>query len=77
MVYLGCERIADFTQVAFVQREALPADEWNTWWTYMADQYDESPIFRDYLAKRATWYSFPDAVKAENRAKYYRGHQKK
>jgi hypothetical protein len=77
VVDLGCDRIADFMQVAFVQRSVLPADEWNKWWSYFADQYDESPILRGYLVKRAAWFAFTDAIKPENRAAYYRGPETK
>jgi hypothetical protein len=77
MVKLGCMRIADFTQMAFLQRKTLPADDWDTWWSSMTDQYDECPMYRDYLAKRPTWYAFDDAIRPENRAKYYRGSQRK
>jgi hypothetical protein len=77
LVYLACERITDFMQVTFVQRDALPADEWDTWWRSFGDQYDESPVLRDYLAKRSTWYAFVEAIKPENRAKYFRGRPRK
>jgi hypothetical protein len=76
LVYLGCQRIADFSQIAFVQRDMLPADDWDTWWSYITDQYDESPIYRDFLSRRPTWYAFLEAIKSENRAEYYRGYQK-
>jgi len=72
MLYLGCMKIADFSQIAFMQREVLPNEDWNTWWSYIADQYDESPFYRVYLSKRPTWYAFLDAVKPQNREKYVR-----
>ena len=82
-VYMACQRIADFSQLAFLQRDVLPAEDWDTWWNYITDQYDESPLYRIYLAKRARWYSpeFVEAVKPDprdptHRAKYYRGEQK-
>jgi hypothetical protein len=78
-IKLHCEQIADFLQIAFLQREALPADDWDTWWSYSIDLYDESPIYRDFLAQRPRWYVFmgQGAFKPENRARYYRGYQKK
>lgn len=78
-IYLHCTQIADFLQIAFLQREALPADDWDTWWSYSIDLYDESPIYRDFLAQRPQWYVFmgEGALKPENRAGYYRGYQKK
>lgn len=77
LIYLGCERMADFSAIAFFQREALPDDDWDTWWSYIVDQYDENPIYRDFLSKRPTWYAFLDAVKPANRGKYFRGNQRK
>jgi hypothetical protein len=75
-VYMTCQRIADFSQIAFVQRHVLPDDDWDTWWNYITDQYDESPLYRVFLSRRPGWYAFLDAVKPENRAKYYRSGQK-
>jgi hypothetical protein len=77
LIYLGSEQLADFSQIAFMQRDILPADDWDTWWSYITDQYDESPIYRDFLLKRSAWYAFLEEVKPENRAKYYRGYQKR
>ena len=67
VVYMACQRIGDFTQIAFIQRDIIPDHDWNTWWSYMTDQYDESPFYRAFLAKRPTWYAFLDAIKPENR----------
>ena len=77
LVYVGCEKFADFSEIAFMQRELLPPDDWDTWWSYITDQYDESPIFRDFLSKRPTWYAYLEAIKPENREEYYRGYQRK
>jgi hypothetical protein len=71
-VYMTCQRVADFSQIAFVQRHELPDDDWDAWWNCITDLYDESPLYRVFLSKRPGWYAFLDAVKPENRAKYYR-----
>jgi len=72
VVYMACQRIADFTQIAFIQRDVIPNHDWNTWWSYMTDQYDESPFYRAFLANRPTWYAFLDAIKPENRGGHFR-----
>ena len=72
LLYLGCERIADFSQIAFMQREILPDEDWNTWWSYLTDQYDESPFYRIFLSKRPSWYAFIDAIKPQNRDSFFR-----
>jgi hypothetical protein len=76
LVRLGCQKIADFMQVTFLQRSLLPAEDWDNWWRYMGDQFDESPILRDYLAKRQTWYAYLSAIQPDQRASYYRGPQR-
>jgi hypothetical protein len=43
LIYVGCEKIADFSEIAFMQRDLFPSDDWDTWWRYMADTYDEAP----------------------------------
>jgi hypothetical protein len=72
VVYMACQRIGDFTQLAFIQRNIIPDNDWNSWWSYITDQYDESPFYRAFLAKRPTWYAFHNAIKPENRGKFYR-----
>jgi hypothetical protein len=73
LVRLGCQKVADLMQVIFLQRMLLPAEDWDDWWRYMADQFDESPVLRDYLSKRQNWYAFLAAIQPEKRDSYYRG----
>jgi hypothetical protein len=72
LLYLGCERIADFSQIAYMQREVLPDEDWNTWWSYITDQYDESPFYRVFLSKRPTWYAFLEDIKPGKRDRMFR-----
>jgi hypothetical protein len=66
LIYVGCEKIADFSEIAFMQRDLFPPDDWDTWWRYMVDTYDESAVYRDFLAKRKDWYAFVDELQPEN-----------
>jgi hypothetical protein len=72
LLELACEKIADFMQVVFLQRDVLPAQDWDNWWSSICDQYDEGPLLRDYLQRRAKWYAYGTALLPENRGKYYR-----
>lgn len=77
LVRLGCDKLADFMQVAFLQRDKLPDADWNNWWSSMCDEYDESLVLREYLMKRRKAYAFINAIKPETRDKYYRGEKPK
>jgi hypothetical protein len=78
LVKIACELNADFFQVLFVQRKRLPDDDWDTWWSFMCDTYDESPVMQDYLEQRSTWYAFTDAVKDKaGRDKYFIGKRRR
>lgn len=70
-IKLGCEKIADFMQVAFTQRELFPDGDWNTWWAYFCDAHDESPKLRDFLKDRDTWYEFTPILSDKKRRKEF------
>jgi hypothetical protein len=73
LVWLGCDKVADLMQVTFLQRDKLPDADWNNWWNGMCDDYDESPMLREYVSKRRKSYAFIDAIKPEARDQYFRG----
>jgi hypothetical protein len=70
LVLAVCTLHADNAELTFIQRKIIPACDWNGWWRYYCDLYDESPVFRDYLSKRSTWYVLDDAIVKEERANY-------
>ena len=39
----------------------------------MCDDYDESPMLREYVMKRRKSYAFIDAIKPEARDQFFRG----
>lgn len=73
-VSLGCEKLADSFDQIFVQRGNLYSHDWNSWWNYMCDAYDESPILRDFYEHRVGWYLIDDYLKnSQKRQQLYRG----
>lgn len=73
LVRLGCDKMADLMQVTFLQRDKLPDADWNNWWSSMCDEYDESLVLRDYVAKRRKSYAFIEAIKPGVRDQFFRG----
>ena len=57
--------------MSFSQRKVIPACDWNGWWHYYCDLYDESPVFRDFLERRSTWYIIDNAIAKEQREQYF------
>lgn len=66
-VWSYAEFLADFLELAFVNRNLLQPDDWKLWWYYICDQYDGSAALREYCRVRGgedarKWYSFVDEV---------------
>lgn len=66
-VWSYAEFLADFLELAFVNRNLLQPDDWKSWWYYICDQYDGSAALREYCRVRGgedarKWYSFVDEV---------------
>ncbi len=66
---------SDYMEYIFVHRELYEDDEWKGWWQFLCQEYDDSPILRQFLARYedTDWYTFLPAVRSTiaGRQKYY------
>jgi len=66
-VWSYAEFLADFLELAFVNKHLLQTNDWKSWWYYICDQYDASAVLREFCQVRGgkegrKWYSFVDEV---------------
>ena len=66
---------SDYMEYIFVHRDLYDDDEWKGWWQFLCQEYDDSPILRQFLARYedTDWYTFLPAVRSTvaGRQRYY------
>lgn len=67
-VWSMAEHMADFIEFIYTNRQLLNREDWASWWNYIEDQYDMSPVLRAYCDHRGGheeggWYRFVDKAK--------------
>jgi hypothetical protein len=56
LLYTACEIIVDHYEFMVINRCALEQDDWASWWEFICDEYDNSPLIRQYLRENSDWY---------------------
>ncbi len=57
---------SDYMEYVFIHRNLYEPDEWQGWWQFLCQEYDDSPILRQFLARYedTDWYTFLPAVRS-------------
>lgn len=66
---------ADYMEYIFIHRDLYEDEEWKGWWQFLCQEYDDSPILRQFLARyeNTDWWTFLPAVRSSSagRQRYY------